>query len=202
MNRLCHVVRTYSTWKEAEITQMNDQIGFLNTIAARLDSVGIPYMLTGSVAMSCYAEPRMTRDIDIVIQCNANSPAEIVRLFQEDCYISPEAVEDAVVHQKMFNIIHLKSIMKADFIVRKDNDFRRLEFERRNTVNIAGTDFSVVTVEDLFLSKLQWWKESDSGLQLADLELLKAQVVTMDWDYVSKWANHLHLGPWLKKLEK
>jgi len=52
---------------------MNDQFVFLKLIASRLDAAGIPYMLTGSVAMSFYAEPRMTRDLDLVIKCQADS---------------------------------------------------------------------------------------------------------------------------------
>jgi len=39
----------------------------LRDVCARLDGAGIAYMLTGSLAMSFYARPRMTRDIDLVI---------------------------------------------------------------------------------------------------------------------------------------
>jgi hypothetical protein len=180
---------------------MNDQVAFLKLIASRLDSAGIPYMLTGSVAMSFYAEPRMTRDIDLVVECKADSAHSIVQLFKNDCYISPEAVSEAISGLGMFNIIHLESVMKADFIVRKDSPFRRLEFERKKNMNIDGFEFSVVTAEDLFLSKLQWWKESDSAMQQSDLSLLKTHGDFMDWDYIADWATRLHLGSWLEKLE-
>ncbi len=179
---------------------MNDQIRFLKMIAQRLDSAQIPYMLTGSVAMSCYVEPRMTRDVDLVVECNAESAASIVQLFKNDCYISTEAVQEAIACQGMFNIIHLQSIMKADFIVRKESEFRRLEFERKKRFNIDGFLFSIVTPEDLFLSKLQWWKESESSLQQSDLSLLKAHAEIMDWDYISEWAARLNLKSWLEKL--
>jgi len=181
---------------------MNDQINFLKMIATRLDSAGIPYMLTGSVAMSLYAEPRMTRDIDLVIECNDNSVSKIVSLFKDDCYISHEAVHDAVFQHGMFNIIHLESIMKADFIVKKDSDFRHVEFDRKNKIEIDGREFSVVTAEDLFLSKLMWWKESDSPMQQSDLNLLKSHGDLLNWSYILKWAERLHLKPWLEKLEQ
>ena len=70
--------------------------------------------------MSFYAEPRMTRDVDLVIECQADSASLILHQFKNDCYISLEAVEEAFDGQGMFNIIHLQSIMKADFIVRKN----------------------------------------------------------------------------------
>ena len=181
---------------------MNDQLSFLKLIAARLDSAGIPYMLTGSVAMSFYAEPRMTRDIDLVIECQLDSGPSIVDLFRKDCYISPEAVGEAISGYGMFNIIHLDSIMKADFIVRKESEFRQVEFARKKSIVVDGYEFSVVTVEDLFLSKLQWWKESESTMQQSDLNLLKTHAKDLDWDYISNWATRLHLETWLEKLDK
>lgn len=152
--------------------------------------------------MTFYAEPRMTRDIDLVVECAADSPAKIVRLFQKDCYINREAIQEAVTRQGKFNIIQIESVMKADFIVRRDSEYHRLEFERKRTILIDDAPFSVVTPEDLFLSKLQWWKETDSALQQSDLELLKTQVDTMDWSYIVKWAEELGLTSWLQKLKK
>jgi hypothetical protein len=46
---------------------MNEQLEFLKLIGSRLDAAGIPYMLTGSMAMSVYVPPRMTRDLDFVV---------------------------------------------------------------------------------------------------------------------------------------
>ncbi len=181
---------------------MDDQLSFLKLIATRLDSARVPYMLTGSVAMSFYAEPRMTRDIDLVIECQVDSGSLIIQLFQDDCYISPEAVNDAISNYGMFNIIHLDSIMKADFIVRNNSEFRQVEFDRKKRITIGRNKFSVVTVEDLFLSKLQWWKESESTMQQSDLNLLKNTASLLDWDYISHWAARLNLESWLKKLDK
>ena len=47
---------------------MDEQLEFLKLIASRLDSVGILYMMTGSMAMAIYSIPRMTRDIDLVVE--------------------------------------------------------------------------------------------------------------------------------------
>ncbi len=40
----------------------------LRDLCARIEAAGIGYMLTGSLAMAYYARPRMTRDIDLVIE--------------------------------------------------------------------------------------------------------------------------------------
>ena len=43
------------------------ELAALQDLCARLESARIAYMLTGSLAMSFYARPRMTRDVDLVV---------------------------------------------------------------------------------------------------------------------------------------
>ena len=102
-------------------------------------------MLSGSVALSMYAQPRMTRDIDFVVDIEQAQVDKFVELFKEDCYIDRESVLEAVRTRGMFNIIHEVWVIKADFVVRKDRPFRKTEFDRRRTVSIGGKDLSVVT---------------------------------------------------------
>jgi hypothetical protein len=45
---------------------MQNELDILREVSERLESAGIAFMLTGSVAMNYYAQPRMTRDIDLV----------------------------------------------------------------------------------------------------------------------------------------
>lgn len=50
---------------------MTAELDVLRDAVARLDRAGVRYMLTGSIALSYYAEPRMTRDIDLVVELEA-----------------------------------------------------------------------------------------------------------------------------------
>ena len=84
---------------------MDEQLEFTKQIAVRLASVGIDYMLTGSMAMAVYATPRMTRDIDLVIAVARRDVDSLVRLFETDCYIDRGAVAEAIDGTGMFNII-------------------------------------------------------------------------------------------------
>jgi len=96
---------------------MDEQLEFLKLIASRLDSAGIPYMMTGSMAMAIYSIPRMTRDIDLVVEVTPADVDRIVGLFSEDCYIDQDSVRQAVRAHGMFNIIHNDWVIKADFII-------------------------------------------------------------------------------------
>ena len=128
---------------------MNGQLEFAKLVASRLDSARIPYMITGSMALAIYAVPRMTRDVDFVIECRPEDSERVAELFEADCYVDREAVRDAAVTRSAFNVIHNASLLKADFIVRKDEKYRKIEFERRRRIDIEGTLLSVVAPEDL-----------------------------------------------------
>lgn len=179
---------------------MDEQFEFLKEIAARLHAARIPYMLTGSVALSVYAKPRMTRDVDVVVELQLKDVDPIVKLFEKDCYVNRDAVQRAVGEQSMFSIIHQEWIIKADFIVRKEEPYRRAEFERRRERDVGGVSMSVVTPEDLLLSKLCWIKESGSEVQQCDVKELVRSVEDLDWRYVEKWADELGVREWLQKV--
>lgn len=40
---------------------------FLRRVLEVIEAVGIPYMLTGSIAVAYHGDPRATRDLDVVI---------------------------------------------------------------------------------------------------------------------------------------
>lgn len=180
---------------------MDDQLEFIKLIASRLDSVGIDYMMTGSMAMAIYSIPRMTRDIDLVVELEPVDVDKIVNLFSEDCYIDHESVRQAVDTRSMFNIIHNDWVIKADFIIKKNEEYRREEFSRRQKIVVDETTIFVVSVEDLILSKVVWGKESQSDLQLEDVRQMVSTVSELDWDYMGKWAISLGIEQLLKKVK-
>lgn len=178
---------------------MDEQLEFVRLIASRLDSAGIPYMVTGSLAMAIYTIPRMTRDIDLVIECRLEDAVTIARLFETDCYVDLQSIREAVSTRSMFNVIHNEWVIKADFIVRKAGPFRQLEFERRKRVDIEGISLFVVAPEDLILSKLLWAKSSQSELQQRDVGQLVQSLQDLDWAYLERWAEGLDIAELLRR---
>lgn len=170
---------------------MDEQLEFLRLIAARLDGARIPYMVTGSLALSVWAVPRMTRDIDVVVEAEPADAQRLIGLFADDCVIDRDAVKDAIARRGMFNIIHTEWIVKADIIVLKDAAYRKLELDRRRWVDVGGTAIAFVSPEDLILSKLVWGKDSHSELQGRDVRQLVESVENLDWDYLRAWAGEL-----------
>ena len=168
---------------------MQNEIDILRDVSERLNSAGIAFMLTGSVAMSYYATPRMTRDIDIVVALQPLDIERIAILFGADYYVSQEAVAEAVRRKSMFNIIHFESVIKVDCIVLTQTPFAVSEFGRRRNLTIGDFQTTIISREDLILSKLLWAKDSGSEMQLRDVRNLLA--AECDLDYVRKWAEEL-----------
>ncbi|MCY3955411.1 MAG: hypothetical protein OXF47_05400 [Nitrospira sp.] len=172
---------------------MSQELEILQMVTTRLAEANIPYMVTGSIAMNYYAVPRMTRDIDIVVELFEEGVEETVRLFQGDFYVDREMVQEAVKNRLMFNVIHHAYMIKVDLIVRKNSDYRKEEFSRRRTVKVEDHSLHIVAPEDLILSKLDWAKDSHSEIQLSDVRNLLAAVPQLDHDYLVGWADRLGL---------
>lgn len=173
---------------------MDEQLTFLLWLAERLDEAGIAYMVTGSVALAAYATPRMTRDIDVVVEIDANDVDAIVETFAGECFLEADSIRRAALEPGMFNIIHNDSIIKADFIVKKDDAYRATEFERRRAITVEGRKVVFVAPEDLILSKLIWGRESGSELQTRDVRALLDAVEDLDLEYLERWAGELGVG--------
>ena len=149
-------------------------------------------MLTGSMAMNYYAQPRMTRDIDIIVAVGPADADRMLSLFQSEYYVSRGAVVSAIGQRSMFNIIHNESVIKVDFIIKKESQYRSLEFARRANVMIDDFSVWIVSKEDLIISKLSWAEDSHSELQLRDVRNLTA--TGCDRAYVEKVDNRAWVG--------
>jgi len=88
-------------------------------------------------------------------------------------------------------------VIKVDCIVRKSSEYRRVEFDRRVAVTIAGFRTYITSKEDLILSKLVWAKDSRSELQLRDVKNLLA--TGYNREYTETWAEELTVAELLKE---
>ncbi|MEI6715739.1 MAG: nucleotidyl transferase AbiEii/AbiGii toxin family protein [Verrucomicrobiota bacterium] len=177
---------------------MSQELKTLQDVVTRLEDGGILYMLTGSMALNCYALPRMTRDIDLVVSLHLQDAARIESLLGEDYYVSSDAARDAVLQQGSFNAIHQDTLIKVDFMVRNLDPYRRHELSRRVRLDLGDFAVWVVSKEDLVLSKLDWAKDSHSARQLADVENLIA--TGCDTEYLREWSARLNLTDMLTRV--
>ena len=147
--------------------------------------------------MNYYAQPRMTRDIDIIVEIS--DPGKFFDLFKEDYYINLNAIKAAIKEERSFNIIHNGEIVKVDFIIRKNSEYRKKEFERRIKIKLEDFEIFIVSIEDLIISKVIWALDSDSDMQNRDIKTLLSEKV--DLEYIEKWAEKLNITDYLKRFK-
>ena len=173
------------------------ELDVLIDVVNKLNNVKIDYMLTGSLAMNYYAEPRMTRDLDFIIEINKKNINKFMNSFKEDYYILKDAITEALHYNSSFNIIHSQAVIKVDFLILKKEEYRKIEFDRKQTIRILDNEINIVSKEDLVISKLYWAKDSRSEQQKNDIiNLLNAGY---DKEYLLKWLGKLDLIAFFKE---
>lgn len=162
-------------------------------VCKKLDETKIEYMLSGSVAMGIYVPSRNSLDVDVVINLKEEDINSFMNLFSKRYYMNPATIREEVKSKGMFNIIDNRSAFKVDFLILKNSEYRRHEFDRKYKVNFLGTEIWAVSIEDLILSKLIWIQELESDMQKRDIASL-LQYKPIDFNYLSQWITKLQLN--------
>lgn len=168
-------------------------IAFFKYLLAFFHQHNIPYMLSGSVAMSIYVLPRATRDFDFVVHLQEKDISLLTAHFKQGYYCDEDAVKNAVKNKSMFNIIDHVSGYKADFVILKNEPYRITEFNRRIQADFFGTPVYIVTAEDLLLSKLIWIQQIRSRIQEDDIKNIYS-LEKLDHTYINHWIYMLKLN--------
>jgi hypothetical protein len=144
----------------------------LRDVVARLNDLGVDYMVTGSVAMSAYVPARATMAIDVILEIEPSRENEFKERFADDYYVSLESIREARQRQSMFNMLNNLTGIKVDCIFRKPTQFETAKFGRRRRSKVGDIEFWVISKEDLILSKLEWARDSHSERQFDDIRNL------------------------------
>jgi hypothetical protein len=152
-------------------------------------------MVTGSLASSVHGEPRSTNDLDVVIAPTRGQLFSLVQLFKRaGLYVRWEDAEAALMKRDQFNVVDFANGWKVDLILRKAREFSLAEFDRRQPAELDGLHFVIARAEDVLISKLEWFRMSESERQLNDAAgIIRIQGERLDLAYVEHWIDALAL---------
>ena len=168
-------------------------LDLLKRITKSLEIKNISYMLSGSIALNEYAVPRMTMDIDFVIELHKENLNDFLSIFDKNYYLNKNVAREETKKRGMFNIIDFETGLKIDFILRKDTEYRKHEFQRRKKTKIQDYSVWIVSPEDLTISKFEWIQQLKSEKQILDIKNLLANP-EIDKKYIKNWCNKLNLN--------
>jgi len=163
----------------------------------RLESLGVPYFVTGSTAGILYGEPRMTHDVDIVVALRASDVAAFVAAFPEDeFYCPPEdvlAIEVARGQRGHCNLIDHASGFKADIYIAFD-ELHRWAMARRRRLDVDGLALYVAPIEYVIARKLDYFREGGSEKHVRDIRsMLAVSGDAIDRAALEAWIDRLGL---------
>ncbi|MEA5498292.1 hypothetical protein VB834_14925 [Limnoraphis robusta Tam1] len=181
------------TSTQNQMNWIQDSIALAEKLHPIFESLNIPYYITGGVAAIAYGEVRTTRDVDIVMFIQ---PADIIvlaaELEQMGFYVP--GVEDIIEgRMRILQVTDIETISRADIILANNDEFERIQFERRKQYETpGGIRVNLASPEDIILNKLQWRSSVQSDKQWRDiLGILKVQGESLDFDYLNSWSNCL-----------
>lgn len=179
----------------------NDPVIVLRKVKEAFDTLGIVYLVGGSVASSVYGIPRFTRDVDFVAEVREEHASALVRALGDEFYADEEMIRAAVRQQGSFNVIFFENSFKADVFVAKRDAWATQEMARRQIADFGLGDETVMiyvaSPEDVVLQKLLWYRLGGgvSDRQWNDVKaVLQVQAGALDDDYLNEWAVKLNLA--------
>ena len=148
-------------------------IDLISLFCGALNDAGISYMVTGSVACVIYGEPRLTHDVDLVLELVANDINSLQTSFPEKEFYLPsnESLRENIALPKKghFNIIHHESGFKADCYLKGDDTLHVWGLANRKTVEVGSINIKVAPPEYVILRKLEFFREGSSQKHLRDI---------------------------------
>lgn len=138
-----------------------------------LQTAGIRYFISGSVAAMLYGEPRVTHDIDLVVFLRAADIAKLPQLFPApEFYVPPAEVVAAEMGRQQhgcFNVIHADSSLKADFFTANRDEFHGWAFRNLKTYSARGMMVTLAPPEYVIVRKLEYFREGGAEKHLRDI---------------------------------
>ena len=148
-------------------------IDLISTFIEPLEKSGFSYMVTGSVATIAYAQPRLTNDIDLILEISHKQVDLLCSAFPEDrFYLPPSDVikaECARTQRGHLNIIHLESMLKADVYLCGNDPLHHWALARPVRIQLADLTVSFAPPEYVMLRKMEFFQEGGSEKHLRDI---------------------------------
>ncbi len=155
---------------------------------------GVRFHLTGGITSIAYGEPRMTQDIDVVVENVAIARAMdpfIASAEQAGFLLDADSVRRAVADRSMFQLFDMSEALKIDVYPR---ELVPGELDRSTLLEVfEGMPLPVASRSDAAASKLAWAAKG-SHKSRRDLRQIVRQMASADRSELDRLAGLLGLG--------
>lgn len=154
-------------------------------IAARLEEDGFRYAIGGALALTAWAVPRDTKDVDIsVFASDEQVPRIFDSLERAGVMLDRADAVKSVAKIGMFSGRSGRTLV--DVFVSRHPHFYEMERRRRKRQSTSGQELWFVSAEDLCVMKLLYARSKD----VPDLERMFA-ALRLDVVYIREWLTKM-----------
>jgi hypothetical protein len=175
-----------------------NEASLISLFVRPLNELRIPYMVTGGVASVVYGEPRLTRDIDLVIELEPQDAVRFAGLWPPaDFYVPPvEVIRDESRRSSHghFNVIHHRTALRADVYLPGNDPLGTWALARTVNRRVGDDDVVMAPIEYVVLSKLRYFQLGRSDRHLRDVhQMLRVSGDFVDRPELDRWVAQLGL---------
>ncbi len=157
-------------------------------------------MATGAVAAIVYGEPRLTLDLDIVLQLSVPDAARFAAAFpDQEFYVPPlSAIEAEAARPRYghFNLMHLESGLRADIYLASDDPLDRWGLANRRRETVGGEPVWLAPAEYVIVRKLEYHRDGGSEKHLIDIQgMLRVRPDLIDLPLLERFIQERGLEP-------
>lgn len=163
-------------------------------LAATLDSLGVEWLVVGSVASSAFGSPRYTNDVDLEIWV---SPVQIEGLegLSPDRWIAdPLEIRNSLSDLRdfaSFQLIHNQSNLKFVCFPKKGGAFEVECLTLSVAIEMEGRAIRFAFPEHVIIQKLRWFELGNraSERQWKDITGIYRVTPKLNRDFLQRWAK-------------
>jgi len=175
-----------------------DRPELLDLFVSPLNALGLTYMVTGAVAAIIYGEPRLTRDIDVVVALGPGDAQRLAAAFSGGgFYVAPVETIEAERKRDLgghFDVIHHATALKADLYLAGRDPLHDWAMQRRVRQEVGGIWMWVAPAEYVILRKLEWLRDGGSSRHADDVRaMLRVSGERLDQPALQQWIARLDL---------
>ncbi len=173
----------------------------IERLALALEDKKISYMFIGGQAVLLYGEPRLTKDIDLTVDRNAEQAGDILELVKTLGWkVLVDNPMDFVRQTMVLPCMDSSSGIRLDFIF-SFSPYEKQAFDRVRRVTIGKAQARFASLEDLIIHKMVAGRARDEE----DVKTLIAKNPKLDVDHVRHWLKQFEKDlakPCLKRFEE
>jgi hypothetical protein len=172
-----------------------------------LEELKIQYVVTGSIASIIYGNPRLTHDIDLVVNIEKAKAKTFLDCFEPTKFYIPPIeifqIERAREAHGHVNIIHLESGFKADIYFSGSSEFQLWALTNYLENDFYELKLRIAPIEYVIIQKMLFYKEAHMQKHIIDINgMLEESQDLIDFSTLKKYIKKFSLEDVWKEIKK